>query len=111
MTFGEKRKICMTISSINKQGEIWLAKFQFDDTLEVKIRPIVIMGNEKATDNISVITCPISTSRPRNEFDVEIVNWESLGLRKKSVIRTSKIKPIMKQLLLKKIGHLPLDLL
>lgn len=82
-----------TMSSKKNQGEVWLADVVFKGTRQTKQRPVVIVGNELALD-IDVIIAPVTSQKPRNQFDIVLEYWEEAGLLKPSVVRTSKISSI-----------------
>ncbi len=88
-----------------KQGEVWIVDVVFKGSHQSKQRPVVIVGNERAID-VDVIISPITSQKPRNEFDVVLEYWESAGLLKPSVARTSKIISIHGSELRRKIGVL-----
>ncbi len=87
------------------QGDVYLIKVHYQLTGETKIRPVVIVSNEKAID-LDVLISPITGQAARNEFDVPIKKWREAGLEKPSVARTSKITMIHNSILYKQIGKL-----
>jgi len=78
------------MSNKKKQGEVWLADVLFKGTRQTKQLPVVIVGNELALD-IDVIIAPVTSQKPRNQFDIVLDYWREAGLLKPSVVRTSKI--------------------
>lgn len=88
-----------------KQGDVWLADVLFKDTRQIKQRPVIIVGNELALD-VDVIIAPVTSQRPRNQFDVVLEYWEEVGLLKPSVARTSKIISVHGSELKRYIGGL-----
>src|SRR5699024_1918124 len=54
---------------------------------------LLFVGNELALD-IDVIIAPVTSQKPRNQFDIVLEYWEEAGLLKPSVVRTSKITSI-----------------
>jgi mRNA interferase MazF len=87
------------------QGSVWLAKVYFKNEGRFKIRPVIIVGNE-LTIEIDVLITPVTSSEPRNEFDIVIEYWEEAGLLNPSVARTSKIASIPSKELIKRLGIL-----
>lgn len=88
-----------------KQGEVWLAKVYFKNEAKFKHRPVAIVGRDITVD-IDVISSPITSSEPRNEFDVVIEYWQEAGLKYPSVARTTKISSIPQSAFIKKMGDL-----
>ncbi|GIN59218.1 type II toxin-antitoxin system PemK/MazF family toxin [Lederbergia ruris] len=93
------------MSSKKKQGEVWLADVLFKEPRKTKQRPVVIVGNELALD-VDVIIAPVTSQKPRNQFDIILEYWEEAGLLKPSVVRTSKITSIHGSELKRHLGEL-----
>src|SRR5699024_10614203 len=100
----KKRKIYTTRSK-REQGEVWLADDLFKATRQTKQRPVVIVGNELALD-IDVIIAPVTSQKPKNQFDIVLEFWEEAGLLKPSVVRTSKVTSIHGTELKRYLGEL-----
>ncbi len=89
-----------------KQGEVYLTAVTFrDDPSTRKVRPIVIVSNDRATD-IDVVAISVSSQQPRSEFDVIIEYWKEAGLSKPSVARTSKLFSVSMDQLQRQLGEL-----
>ena len=93
------------MSNKMRQGEVWLADVRFKGTHQIKQRPVVIVGNELALD-VDVIIAPVTSQKPRNQFDVVLEYWKEAGLLKPSVARTSKITSIHGSELKRHLGYL-----
>ena len=93
------------MNPIYSQGDVWLAKVYFKMQEQFKHRPIVIVGRDITID-IDINISPITSSEPRNEFDVIIHYWKEAGLRHLSVARTTKIHAVPRSSLIKRIGSL-----
>lgn len=63
------------MSNKMRQGEVWLADVRFKGTHQIKQRPVVIVGNELALD-VDVIIAPVTSQKPRNQFDVVLEYWK-----------------------------------
>lgn len=75
-----------------------------------KKRPVLIINDGLGVD-LDVLTTRITSTKPRNEYDVALKYWEEAGLKQPSTVRVNKNKPIFKDLLKVKIGSLhPEDL-
>jgi mRNA interferase MazF len=105
MPGGITRRMTYIMNSKVKQGEVWLADVIFKDSLQSKLRPVLIVGNELAID-VDVIIAPITSQQPRNKFDVVLEYWREAGLQKSSLVRTSKIISIHGTELNRKLGVL-----
>lgn len=89
-----------------KQGQIFLSAVQFRDDLSLhKIRPVIVVSNERAAD-FDVIAVSVSGQNPRSEFDVPIEYWKEAGLLKPSIARTSKLFTTHMRQLQKYLGTL-----
>ena len=85
-----------------KRYEIWWANVMFEDTNEVKRRPIMIWN-----DTAFVIAYKMTTTdrgETREEFRVE--HWKEAGLEKPTCIRISKVLRLKKTDLIEKNGEL-----
>src|SRR5690625_1102881 len=102
---GITKRMIYTMSSKSEQGEVWLADVLFKGTQQTKQRPVVIVGNELALD-IDVIIAPVTSQKPRSQFDIVLEYWEEAGLLKPSVVRTSKITSIHRSELKRHLGEL-----
>lgn len=91
-----------------KQGEVYLADIYFRDLNIYKLRPVVIVAQDKAVD-IDVVTAPITGTKARNEYDVPIIHWQQAGLVKESVARTTKLLTLESSKLRKKLGELHVE--
>lgn len=90
------------------RGDIWVAKFSYyEDPTQYKMRPVVIISNDELNESDDVIIlAPITSARPRNDYDVIINYWRDAGLDRASCIRASKLTSLHKAFLKVKIGTL-----
>jgi hypothetical protein len=80
---------------------IWRAKVKFDDSAEIKERPILVINEQ----TFFVMSFPITGTSPRaNEYVIR--HWKEAGLSKPSTIRTGKRMKIQKGDMLNQIGKL-----
>ena len=80
-------------------GDVVLAKIQFIDTFEVKTRPVVILFEEFDNVVVAGITSNV------NMKGIEITKKD--GMIKDSVIKMNYIFTISKNMISKKLLHLP----
>lgn len=67
-----------------KPWEIWYARVKFEDTDEIKSRPVVVLE----TGEVAVIALKVTGHEERNYYgDIDITYWQSAGLTKPSTIR------------------------
>jgi mRNA-degrading endonuclease toxin of MazEF toxin-antitoxin module len=90
------------------QLSVALAKFHFTNNIDYKIRPAVIVSNEKFNRvHDFVLACPITTKSSLQEFVLEIPEKDFSGtLNAKSYIRADAITSMEKTLFLKEIGKI-----
>ena len=91
------------------KGDIVLITFPFTDLSGSKLRPTVVL----AETELDVTVCFITTQLQWQELtDVQLLPTSSNGLRKQSLIRTSKIATLDKALakgLLGRLTHQEVD--
>lgn len=89
------------------QGDLILVNFNFTDLKDVKLRPAIIVSNDKFNEyHQDIILVPL-TSVIRDEEISLTINSEDLifgNLIKTSVVRTDKISSINKILIKARIG-------
>lgn len=67
--------------------EIWLARVKFEDSPEIKERPVVITSS----GNVFVVALKVTSTAPRNVWgEYQILEWQYAGLDHQSTIRISK---------------------
>lgn len=74
---------------MKNRWEIWWAYVKFEDSNEVKKRPVLVLEDRVAY----ILSLKITSHAPRKKFDGEyqLLQWEKAGLTKPSVVRTSKV--------------------
>ncbi len=87
------------------KGDILLITFPFTDLSGSKLRPTVVLSDSE----LDVTVCFITTHLPsQNPADVQLSPTSFNGLRKQSLIRTSKIATLDKKLAKGLLGRLTL---
>lgn len=91
-----------------KQNDIWLTRFKYSNQIDYKIRPAVVLSNDKFNKCHSFVwACPITTKTSIPEYELAVTTETSAtGLKEKSYIRTDTIASIDKELFLKEIGKI-----
>ena len=88
------------------KGDIILITFPFTDLSGSKMRPAIVLADFA----LDVMVCFITTQAEKQEItDVELLPNSINGLRKQSLIRTSKIATLEKSLAKGLIGNLNKD--
>ncbi len=87
---------------IVKAGELWIAEITFTDGSASKKRPILILW----IDGNDVVVAAVTSSKPRTQTDVMLIDWEKCGLRVVSTVRLSRLDCLERSLLIKKLGEL-----
>lgn len=92
---------------IFKQWDIAVIPFPFVDAPKSKLRPVVILSNEKFTAKNAHCIAAMITSAAHTRWmgDTTISDLESAGLKKESLIRL-KLFTLDMRLAVKVIGHL-----
>jgi mRNA interferase MazF len=91
------------------KGDIILVIFPFTDLSGSKLRPTVVLAETELDVTVCFITTQLQWQEPT---DVQLLPTSSNGLRKQSLIRTSKIATLDKSLakgLLGRLTHEELD--
>lgn len=86
-----------------KKGDIVLIPFPFTDLSGSKLRPAVVLYVNDLDVTVSFIT---SNLRWKNEFDLDLQKTNINGLKVDSVLKTSKIATLDKDLVAGKLGIL-----
>jgi hypothetical protein len=86
--------------------EVWAADVKFEDSPEVKRRPVLILENKQ----IYAVCLKMTGTEPRcGEYALS--NWTSVGLKKQTTVRIGKVLHMTQSDLKYKIGDLsPLDI-
>jgi mRNA interferase MazF len=85
-----------------KAGELWIAEINLTDGSASKKRPILILW----IDGNDVVVAAVTSSKPRTQTDVVLIDWENCGLRVASTVRLSRLDCLERSLLIKKLGEL-----
>ncbi len=85
------------------KGDIVLIPFPFTDLSGSKLRPAVVLYANDLDVTVSFIT---SNLRWKNKFDLVLKKSKSNGLKVDSILKTSKIATLDKDLVAGKLGSL-----
>jgi mRNA interferase MazF len=85
-----------------KAGELWIAEITFTDGSASKKRPVLILW----IDGNDVVVAAVTSSKPRTQTDVLLIDWEICGLRVASTVRLSRLDCLERSLLIKRLGEL-----
>lgn len=81
---------------------VWLADFPFEEILERKIRPVLILDDGRSF----LMTLKMTSRPPQNTYDFQLTEWAAAGLAKPTVVCTEKIQKLPHDALIKRIGKL-----
>ena len=84
--------------------EVVLIAFPYTDLSATKKRPALVLYDTSGKD---IIICRINSQAKETEFDIEITDWQSAGLKFPSTARLHKITTIEAALIDKRMGQLP----
>lgn len=90
-----------------KPWDVWWAYVKFDDSPEIKRRPVVVLQ----TGEIVIVALKVTSHEERNTYgDIDITYWKAAGLSKPSTVRASFLLELEHGAFDGKIGELhPLD--
>ncbi|MED1406503.1 type II toxin-antitoxin system PemK/MazF family toxin [Bacillus mycoides] len=87
-------------------NEVWYANYPYEeDKNRTTERPSVIVY-EVDDDDVIAIKLTTHEARAYDEYDVELVEWQSAGLKYQSTARVSKFEYLKRSQLLNKKGDL-----
>lgn len=89
--------------------DIWLAAVKFEDSDEIKHRPVLISEN----GTVFIVAFKITSHRPRDQWgEYAIKEWSSAKLKKESTVRLNRRLQLDKSELIHYIGKLdPYDII
>ena len=87
-----------------KKYDICFAEFPFEDTGEIKARPVLILDNGECALLSAKITSKVD--KYNGKMDYHLVDWESEGLKKPSLVRLDKRENISPEQIYFKVGRL-----
>lgn len=84
--------------------EVWWARVKFEDSEEVKKRPVIIYDNKVTY----IVSFKVTSHEVRKNFkgEYEIIKWQKAGLAKPSVVRLSRMLKMLESDFIEKIGDL-----
>ena len=84
--------------------DIWLARVRYEDSTDIKIRPVLIID----TTSIIVFALKMTSQNPRVNYSGEyrVIKWHEAGLDKQTVIRASKKLSLCDSDFVKRLGRL-----
>src|SRR5438105_2256550 len=83
-----------------RPGEFWVADIRFTSGGGTKKRPVLVLW----LDGADVVAAAVTTAAPRSEFDVELADWQTVGRRKPSTVRLSRLDCLKQSLLIGRVG-------
>jgi len=98
-----------------KVGTIVLVPFPFTDLSGDKVRPALILSNNKTGDDVTV--CFLSSVIPKKILSAEIFvnekssDFKTTGLKSSSVIKVTKLATLDKKVILGEIGILSIKIM
>ena len=85
-----------------KRWEVWWAYVKYEDSNEIKKRPVLIIGEEYGL----VLSLKMTTHKPRNATDYLLKHWKTAGLDRETTVRTDKFCKLRDSELIRKVGRL-----
>ena len=92
-----------------KPWEVWFAAVRFEDSPQIKNRPVVVTSSGA----IYVMALKVTSHVPRNEWgEYALQHWQAAGLNKPSTVRIGKRLRLQQSDMVHRIGKLhPVDIL
>lgn len=91
-----------------QQGDIVLVRFPFSNLIDYKIRPALIVSNNRHNKQSDAWICPLTTTKGIKSVPVQHALVEG-KLEKESYAKTNVIATIEEDLIIKKIGKISND--
>jgi len=89
-----------------KAWEIWLAQVRFEDSSQIKLRPVLVVPDGHG----SFLMVKMTKSEPRSQYEHRITEWQWSGLSYETIIRTGKFLSLGEPDMIHKLGDLhPVD--
>ena len=86
--------------------EVWAAKVKFEDSPQVKTRPVLVLQ-----DKIVYAVCLKMTSASPRAGEYALKDWAAVGLKKPTTVRVGKVLHLQPRDMKYKIGDLsPIDI-
>ena len=92
-----------------QQRDIILVPFPFSDQSGKKVRPVIIVSNNKFNDfSADIIVCAITTNIIKDHYTIKIDNTEleENNIKEECCIKVENILKIDKKLIIKKIDRI-----
>jgi mRNA interferase MazF len=91
------------------KGDVVVIPFPYSDLSGIKKRPALVLANFPGND---ILLCQITSQRPNEALAIELesVNFVSGSLPVHSFIRPTRIFSADKNLIIRKVGNVSLDL-
>ena len=86
-----------------RPGEIVLLQFPFSDAAGMRRRPTLVMLD---TGDEDIVVARVTSHVVRDEFDIDVIDWESARLLLPSIVRVHKLATIEKTLVERRLGML-----
>lgn len=92
-----------------KPWEVWFAAVRFEDSPQIKNRPVVVTSS----GDIYVMALKVTSHIPRNVWgEYALQYWQTAGLSKPSTVRVGKRLRLQQSDMIHRIGKLhPMDIL
>jgi len=92
-----------------EQGDLLLVPFPFSDQSGKKVRPVIVISNEKFNENSEdVLVVGVTSSSSRDAYTINLANKDLDGgnLLTPCYVKIENILKIDKELVIKKIGKI-----
>ena len=92
-----------------KPWEVWFASVRFEDSPDVKARPVVVTSSGA----VYVCALKVTSHKPRNRWgEYQLKQWQYAGLKYESTVRVEKQIRLERRDMIHRLGTLhPIDIL
>lgn len=84
---------------------VYLARFRFIESGAYKPRPVVIVSQPRGEHKI-VLAIPLSANMAKEDVDVSLEGWKSVGLIKPTIARVHRLTALLSSNVLEFFGQL-----
>jgi len=84
-------------------GEVVLLLYPFTDVMGAKLRPVLVLLD---TGDNDILVARITTKITQTFYDVQILELQTAGLLKQSIVRLHKVNTVEKNLVNRRLGML-----
>lgn len=86
-----------------QRGDVVLVTLTYSSQVGVKKRPVVVLRDVGDAD---ILVAPVTSQSSRVRYDMPLADWQQVGLKLPSVVRTEKLATVQKSAVIRVFGRL-----